>query len=171
MSFKSPNQFEFVDTSEAGNFESDNELDEEFLLHFDSESDDELDQTAIFVDSLGENELRCDISSSDIDCRDSETFDDGSQEILEESGAESTDTFEFITNQKGKQKLYADGFGFHRRRTNGPQSYWKCEFCETGCSASATTIKLDDGSCNIVRIKNVHNHLVDLDRKEKFIGR
>lgn len=32
-------------------------------------------------------------------------------------------------------------------------------------------IKLTDGGSNVVRIKNDHNHLVDLDRKQKFIGR
>lgn len=138
-----------MDTSETGAFESENESEEEFLPQFDSESDGELNQTAISDDSL----------------------DEGSQNLLDASAGDSTEKFEFITNQIGQQKLYADGFGFHRSKTIGPKTNWQCEFHGIGCSASATTIKLTDGGSNVVRIKNDHNHLVDLDRKQKFIGR
>lgn len=110
-----------MEIGEASNFDSDNELEEEFPLHFDS----------------------------DLDRSDSEPLEYESEQSLDECEADSTEKFEFIINQKGQQKLYAGGFGFHRRRTNGPSCYWQCEFYKTGCSASATTIKLDDGKSSV----------------------
>lgn len=155
----------------ASSFESDYELEDDISLHFDSESNDEIDRNGFYDDLLGDNQQRGYTSSPDFDRRDSDPLEDESQQISDDSESDSTDTFEFIKNQKGKEKLYADGFGFHRRQTNGPSCYWSCEFYKAGCSATATTIKLDDGSSSVVRIKNLHNHVVDLDRKQKFIGR
>lgn len=171
MLFQNQNLFEFVEASEAGNCDSDNELEEEPILHYDSESDNEADQAVFFGDPLGGSEHDECMSSQELECEDSEFLDDESQDLLEECEADSTNTYEFITNQMGNDKLYANGFGFYRRRTTGASTSWKCEFFRNGCSASATTIKLDDGGSNMVRIKNIHNHVVDLDRKEKFIGR
>lgn len=49
---------------------------------------------------------------------------------------------------------------------------WVCEFLKKhGCSASASTIELANGSHKVLRVDMNHNHLVDLDRKDKFIGR
>lgn len=97
--------------------------------------------------------------------------DDEYDDQLEESEAEETFTFEFIINEKGKKKLYCDDFGFHRNVTKGTRTIWKCEMRSGECSASATTVQLSDGSSRVARINNVHNHPVDLDRKQKFIGR
>ena len=71
--------------------------------------------------------------------------------------------YELIRNQKGREKLYADGFGFHRNGKREGTTRWICEFYTTKqCSASATTIETVHGDIKVRRADvDNHNHHPD----------
>lgn len=80
--------------------------------------------------------------------------------------------YEFITNQMGNKKFYANDFGFFKARCAGATTTWRCEFGKAfGCSATASTVQLVNGSQLVKRVSMDHTHPVQPDRKEKFVGR
>ena len=81
--------------------------------------------------------------------------------------------YELIRNQKGREKLYADGYGFHRNGKRAATTRWICEnYNSSKCSATATTIETVRGDIKVRRANvDSHNHHPDPLRKKKFIAR
>jgi hypothetical protein len=60
--------------------------------------------------------------------------------------------YEYIAGQKGKNKLFADGFFYIQEKKTDDTTYWKCEQYKKKCK-SRVIDKLGD-----LRLKQTHNH-------------
>lgn len=68
-------------------------------------------------------------------------------------------SIEYITSQRGKQKLTFDNFTFVHDRTIDDTVYWKCEWFQKQCRSRLHVSKVEN---KIIKEVGVHNHRPDV---------